>query len=88
VGLRRLVKASGPVLTGAESLALTGIRSPDCLAHDGSLYRMRYPVPPMTVCRIYHSPRCEKRFTTSRCLDSGKFHPFHRPRRPLRRVEV
>jgi hypothetical protein len=34
--------ASGPVWTGAENLAPTGIRSPDCPARRQSLYRLRY----------------------------------------------
>ena len=35
--------ASGPVWTGAENLAATGIRSPDRPALRQSLYRLRYP---------------------------------------------
>jgi hypothetical protein len=37
--------APGPVRTGAENLAPTGIRSPDLLARSESLYRLRYPGP-------------------------------------------
>jgi len=33
----------GPVWTGAENLAPTGIRSPDRLTRSQSLYRLRYP---------------------------------------------
>ena len=33
----------GPVWTGAENLASTGIRSPDRPARSESLYRLRYP---------------------------------------------
>jgi hypothetical protein len=33
----------GPVWTGAENLAPTGIRSPDRPARSQSLYRLRYP---------------------------------------------
>jgi len=33
--------APGPVWTGAENLALTGIRSPDRPARSQSLYRLR-----------------------------------------------
>jgi hypothetical protein len=33
----------GPVRTGTENIASTGIRSPDCLARSQSLYRLRYP---------------------------------------------
>jgi len=35
--------APGPVWTGAENLAPTGIRSPDRTAHSQSLYRLSYP---------------------------------------------
>ena len=35
--------APGPVWTGAENLAPTGIRSPDRPAHSQSLYRLRHP---------------------------------------------
>jgi hypothetical protein len=35
--------APGPVWTGAENLAPTGIRSPDCPARSQSLYRLNYP---------------------------------------------
>jgi hypothetical protein len=35
----------GPVWTGAENLASTGIRSPDRPARSESLYRLRYPGP-------------------------------------------
>ena len=37
--------ATGPVWTGAENLAPTGIRSPDRPACSESLYRLRYPSP-------------------------------------------
>ena len=40
--------APGPVWTGAENLAPTGVRSPDCPAHSQSLYRLIYPA-----CRQY-----------------------------------
>ena len=35
--------ASGPVWTGAENLASTGIRSPDRPARRQALYELRYP---------------------------------------------
>jgi hypothetical protein len=35
--------APGPVWTGAENIALTGIRSPDRPARSESLYRLGYP---------------------------------------------
>jgi hypothetical protein len=37
--------ATGPVWTGAENLASTGIQSPDYPARSESLYRLRYPGP-------------------------------------------
>jgi hypothetical protein len=37
--------APGPVWTGAEKLAPTGIRSPDRTARSESLYRLGYPGP-------------------------------------------
>ena len=37
--------APGPVWTGAENLAPTGIRSPDRPACSESLYRLSYPGP-------------------------------------------
>jgi len=37
--------APGPVWTGAENLASTGIRSPDRPARSQPLYRLRYPDP-------------------------------------------
>ena len=37
--------ARGPVWTGAENLASTGIRSPDRPARSESLYRLSYPGP-------------------------------------------
>ena len=37
--------APGPVCTGAENLALTGIRSPNRPARSESLYRLSYPGP-------------------------------------------
>ena len=40
---RRTEWAPGPVWTGAENLAPTGIRSSDRPAHSHSLYRLRYP---------------------------------------------
>ena len=36
--------APGPVRTGAENLAPTGFRSPDCPARSQSLYRLSYLV--------------------------------------------
>ena len=48
--------AIGPVWTGAENLAPTGIRSPDRPARSESQYRLSYPGPPhihskhMNVC--------------------------------------
>jgi len=41
--VQEAVWAPGPVWTGAENLALTGIRFPDRPARGQSLYRLRYP---------------------------------------------
>jgi hypothetical protein len=41
-------RAPGPVWTGAENLAPTGIRSLDLPARRESLYRLSYPGPPMS----------------------------------------
>ena len=47
--------APGPVWTGAENLAPTGIRSPDRPARSQSLYRLRYPVQESIVkCYLIH----------------------------------
>jgi hypothetical protein len=43
--VQETVWASGPVWTGAENLASTGIRSPDRPARRQSLYRLSYPGP-------------------------------------------
>jgi hypothetical protein len=40
--LYRRLRASGPVWTGAENLAPTGVRTPDLPARSESLYRLRY----------------------------------------------
>ena len=43
----------GPVWTGSENLAYTGIRSPDCPARSQSLYRLRYPAHELTKGTCY-----------------------------------
>jgi len=40
--------AAGPILTGEEYLASTGIRFPDRPARSQSLYRLRYPAQSIT----------------------------------------
>ena len=45
--------APGPVWTGAENLAPTGIRSPDRPARSESLYRLSYPGPQFCHCTDY-----------------------------------
>ena len=45
--------APGPVWTGAEILALTGIRSPDRPARSQSLYRLHYPARTKKLKNIY-----------------------------------
>ena len=42
--------APGPVWTGAENLAPTGIRSPDRPVRSESLYRLSYPGPQLSSC--------------------------------------
>ena len=48
--------APGPVWTGAENLAPTGIRSSDRPTRSQSLYRLRYPAHIRTVCRYAYTP--------------------------------
>ena len=50
---RRLGGPQGPVWTGAENLAPTGIRSPDRPARSESLYRLSYPGPHS--CNMHHN---------------------------------
>jgi hypothetical protein len=45
---------SGPVWTGAENLAFTGIRFPKRSARRQSLYRLSYPGPPKTDIGRFH----------------------------------
>jgi len=49
--------APGPVWTGAENLALTGIRSPDSLALSQSLYQLRYPTHQLSRLQPYFGLR-------------------------------
>ena len=44
--------APGPIWTGAENLAPTGIRSPGHPARSESLYRLRYPGPRYVLAAI------------------------------------
>ena len=44
--------APGPVWTGAENLASTGIRSPDRPARSQSLYRLSYTAHTFVICQI------------------------------------
>jgi len=44
--------APGPVWTGAENIALTGIRSPDRPAGSQSLHRLRYPAHQVKVSSV------------------------------------
>jgi hypothetical protein len=48
--------APGPVWTGAENLASTGVRSTDRLALSQSLYRLRYPAHP----QVMFLPQCDR----------------------------
>jgi hypothetical protein len=45
--------APGPIWTGAENLAPTGIRSPDRPARSQSLYRLRYPAHFLDITPVY-----------------------------------
>ena len=47
--------APGPVWTGAENLAPTGIRSPDRPARSQSLYRLSYPGPKLVAGTVFIS---------------------------------
>ena len=49
--------APGPVWTGAENLAHTGIRFPDCPARSQSLYRLRYPAQELHYKAVYKLTR-------------------------------
>ena len=54
--------ASGPVWTGEENLAPTGIRSPDRPAHRLSLYRLRYPAHLLVfIKQVNHDVRSRER---------------------------
>ena len=49
------VWAPGSVLTGAENLVNTGLRSPDCPVPTESLYRLRCPGPHYMYINVYIS---------------------------------
>jgi len=53
--VQEAVWAPGPVWTGAENLAPTGIRSPDRPARSQSLYRLSYPA---HLLNMYHIKKC------------------------------
>jgi len=56
--------APGPVWTGAENLASTGIRSPDSPARSQSLYRLSYPAHKQCRCILAQALRlCTGRTT-------------------------
>jgi hypothetical protein len=57
----RGVWAPGPVWTGTENLAPTGIRSPDRPPRSQSLYRLRYPENTDTVVLKKHTQSSERR---------------------------
>ena len=50
--------APGPVWTGVENLAPTGIRSPERPARSQSLYRLRYPGPSAAVKGSFNTALC------------------------------
>jgi len=53
--------ATGPVCTGAEDLAPTGIRSPDRPARSQSLYRLSYPAHIIKVNQSRYRPGVAQR---------------------------
>jgi len=55
--------APGPVWTGVENLAPTGIRSPDHPAHSELLYRLSYPGP--RVCSFEYNLYCHVSLPTN-----------------------
>ena len=59
--------APGPIWTGMENLAPTGIRFPHCPARSQSLYRLRYPAlfPQLTKCHLMHKEQQKTTFVPS-----------------------
>jgi hypothetical protein len=79
----------GPVWTGAENLASTGIQTPDCPSRSESLYRLSYPGP-WRGGRVTHILKLDTRWkwdwTTIwplDCMDNSLL-----PRYPLKRRRV
>ena len=70
--------APGPVWTGAENLAPTGIRSPDRPARSQSLYRLRYLACsiPEKGCVVSAETRIRAGDLRIRCEDAGKARGF------------
>jgi hypothetical protein len=61
--------APGRIWTDAENLVPNGIRSADCPAYGASLYRLRYPSPPLRsfkIKKVCQSP-CDLWCTQRRC---------------------
>jgi hypothetical protein len=54
----------GPLWMGAENIALTVIRSPDCPSRRGSLYRLRYSGP-LTALILYNVNISMDKYTKS-----------------------
>jgi len=63
--------APGPIWTGAENLASTGIRSPDRPAHSESLYRVRHPDPRTAIIR--YTTRLVEALVLSLCCSYSYF---------------
>ena len=65
--------APGPVWTGAENLAPTGIRSPDRPARSQSLYRLRYPAYKVSPYGLQYLKTCssENSYETKPKIQSG-----------------
>ena len=76
--------APGPVCTGAENFAPTGVRSPDRPARSQSLYRLRYPVHVENSSSVGATARCgfwpvEQYLSICPCLspNPSTFHSQH-----------
>jgi hypothetical protein len=66
--------ALGPVWTGAENLAPTGIRSPDRYARSDSLYRLSYPGPYIMTVGIHNRSRPKVPQYSTLCYGASVIH--------------
>jgi len=65
--VQEVVWVPGPVWTGAENLAPTGIWSPDRPVHSLSLYRLSYPAHPL-FCTKYSDTERQSQFIRNEAL--------------------